>query len=54
MDSDNAVSSCHLPEWVEMGLVCLGGGMRAGMGCRWEEKVEGVAGAESKAGSVGS
>jgi hypothetical protein len=32
---ENAVSSCHLPEWVEMGWVCLGGGIRAGMGCRW-------------------
>jgi hypothetical protein len=53
MTSDNVVSSCHLPEWVEMGWACLGGGMGVGMGCRWKEKGEGVAGAEGKAGSVG-
>jgi hypothetical protein len=35
MDSDNAVSSCHLREWVEMGWACLGGGMGAGMGRVW-------------------
>jgi hypothetical protein len=35
MNSDNAISSCHLPEWVAMGWACLGGGMEASMGCRW-------------------
>jgi hypothetical protein len=52
MNSDNAISSCHLPEWVEMGRAWeevwewvwdVGG----------EEKGEGVAGVEGKAGGVG-
>jgi hypothetical protein len=52
MNSDNAVSSCHLPEWIEMGWVCLGGSMGVVMGCRWggEECIR----SEGKAGGVGS
>jgi hypothetical protein len=54
MNIDNAISSCHLLEWVEMGWVCLGGSMGEVWDTGGEEKGEGVAGTEGKAGCVGS
>jgi hypothetical protein len=46
MNSDNAISSCHLLDWAEMGWAWLGGGMGVG----GEEKGEGIAGSEDNVG----
>jgi hypothetical protein len=53
MNSDNAISSCHLPEWYRWPEGAWEEVWEWVWDAGGEEKGEGVAGAEGKAGSVG-
>jgi hypothetical protein len=53
MNSDNAVSSCLLPEWYRWAECAWAEVWKRVWDAGGEEKGEGVAGAEDKAGSVG-
>jgi hypothetical protein len=54
MDSDNVVSSCHILEWYRWAERAWEEVWEWVWDTGGEEKVEGVAGVEGKAGSVGS
>jgi hypothetical protein len=53
MDCDNVISSCHLLEWYRWSKHALEEVWEWVWHAGGEEKAEGVAGAEGKAGSVG-